>query len=332
MLVYSELVVAFLENLAANPSAGATAGRFYYNTVSNEMSVRASAAFKPICYADLTNLSGTVLPANGGTGAALTAANGAVVYSGASALALSAVGVKGQRLVSQGATTPIWQWQSVKAIGTGDYTANVYTISNTDGFDVFDATTGNTARTVTLPASASNASRVINIRKADSGTGSVTIARAGSDTIDGATSDVLNSQYASITLLCVGAVWYVLEVHDSGQVTLTLSGGTTTSPTGVYYYSRNNKVVTIGAPGGDFVAVSNATTQPTISGIPTGLRPARQSYLPARTFDNSVTLSAIISFETNGTILIYNSLSAGSTFTNANNKGLAAGAWTYSLQ
>lgn len=46
--------------------------------------------------------------AQGGTNAALTAANGGLVYSGASAFALSAVGTAGQALISGGAGAPTW--------------------------------------------------------------------------------------------------------------------------------------------------------------------------------------------------------------------------------
>lgn len=47
--------------------------------------------------------------AHGGTNASLTAANGAVVYSTASAFALTSVGNPGQVLTSNGAGTPTWQ-------------------------------------------------------------------------------------------------------------------------------------------------------------------------------------------------------------------------------
>lgn len=89
MLVYSEMVVAFLENLAANPSAGATAGRIYYNTVNNEPVVRAAAAFKSICYADLTNLSGTVPVTKGGTGLVAGTSGGVPYFSATTTMASS---------------------------------------------------------------------------------------------------------------------------------------------------------------------------------------------------------------------------------------------------
>jgi hypothetical protein len=54
----------------------------------------------------------TVSLVNGGTNANLTAVNGGVLYSGASALALTAAGTTGQVLTSTGAGAPTWQTPS----------------------------------------------------------------------------------------------------------------------------------------------------------------------------------------------------------------------------
>jgi len=51
----------------------------------------------------------------GGTGSSLTASNGAVTYSTASGLALSAVGTSGQVLTSAGAGAPTWTTPTVYA-------------------------------------------------------------------------------------------------------------------------------------------------------------------------------------------------------------------------
>jgi hypothetical protein len=53
-------------------------------------------------------LAGTLALANGGTNASLTAVAGAVPYSSASALALTAAGTAGQVLTSNGASAPTW--------------------------------------------------------------------------------------------------------------------------------------------------------------------------------------------------------------------------------
>jgi hypothetical protein len=84
-----------------------------------------------------------------------------------------------------------------------------------------------TAFTVTLPACSACATapygkRIIflNINIAP-----VTIARAGSDTIDGATSYVLAGQYNSVTLWTNGTSWYT--VSDKRQRKITAVSGTT---------------------------------------------------------------------------------------------------------
>lgn len=66
------------------------------------------------------------------------------------------------------------------------------------------------ASTITLFDCGSNVGRWLDIKKTDS-SNSITVARAGSDTIDGATSFTLDVQYQSITLVCTGAdVWSII--------------------------------------------------------------------------------------------------------------------------
>lgn len=70
------------------------------------------------------NVTGTVALANGGSGANLTATNGGIVYSGASALAITAAGTSGQVLTSAGAAAPTWTNQSSLSVGSaGNITA-----------------------------------------------------------------------------------------------------------------------------------------------------------------------------------------------------------------
>jgi hypothetical protein len=65
---------------------------------------------------------------------------------------------------------------------------------------------------VTLPSAATaGAGRIYNIK--NSGTGTITIARAGTDTIDGVTSITMNGsikQYQTITLQSTGSAWIIL--------------------------------------------------------------------------------------------------------------------------
>jgi hypothetical protein len=58
-----------------------------------------------------TGVTGQLPLANGGTNANLTAVNGAVVYSGATGMGLTASGTTGQYLTSTGTSSPVWSTQ-----------------------------------------------------------------------------------------------------------------------------------------------------------------------------------------------------------------------------
>jgi hypothetical protein len=68
--------------------------------------------------------------AYGGTAASLTAVSGGVLYSGASALAISAAGTSGQVLTSAGSSAPTWTAQSSLSVGTA---TTATTASNING-------------------------------------------------------------------------------------------------------------------------------------------------------------------------------------------------------
>jgi hypothetical protein len=70
--------------------------------------------------------------------------------------------------------------------------------------------TGASTRTATLPSAALYTGVPILIKKIDAGAGNVTISRAGSDLIDGATSKSITAQYKSYTLLPEGTTWHII--------------------------------------------------------------------------------------------------------------------------
>ncbi len=86
--------------------------------------------------------------------------------------------------------------------------SGAYTITAADGLVVADASGG--AFTVTLPAAADFTGRVYRIKKIDSSANAVTIDGNGSETIDGATTAVLSTQYEAITVVSDGTEWWVL--------------------------------------------------------------------------------------------------------------------------
>jgi len=74
-------------------------------------------------------------------------------------------------------------------------------------------TGGASGITITLP-SATYKGKIYFIKKVDAGAGAVTVARSGSDTIEGATSVTLSSQYSSVTLMADGtSTWYKIATQ-----------------------------------------------------------------------------------------------------------------------
>lgn len=90
-------------------------------------------------------------------------------------------------------------------------TAATYTMDDTDRVIVVDATAAPVA--VTLPSAADAEPHFYFIKKTDAGGNAVTVGRAGSDTIDGATSKVLSTQYELLMLVSDRtSVWHVMHL------------------------------------------------------------------------------------------------------------------------
>ena len=65
------------------------------------------------------------------------------------------------------------------------------------------------AFTVTLPAAATVSGASISVKKTDSSGNAVTIDGNGAETIDGATTLALSTQYEAVTLWSDGSNWWV---------------------------------------------------------------------------------------------------------------------------
>jgi Cu/Ag efflux protein CusF len=63
---------------------------------------------------------------------------------------------------------------------------------------------------VTLPKASQQVGRVVTVKKVDASASAVTVTCAGTDTIDGAASTSLATQYQSVTLQSFGTGWDVL--------------------------------------------------------------------------------------------------------------------------
>lgn len=125
-------------------------------------------------------------------------------------------------------------------------TSNNYTILTTDGFSTVLVSTGSSTRTITLPASSSNVGRTVFIQKTDTGTGSVTITRAGSDTIQGFTTLTLTNQYDCATLVGVGSNLWLIQNYTPNSM-IQMSGGNGYGSTATKVRRFTTTTVNIGA-------------------------------------------------------------------------------------
>ncbi len=154
----------------------------------------------------------------------------------------------------------------VKSVSNDDYT-----ILDTDGYDIFAFSTGATGRALDLPTAADNAGRVATAIKTDSGAGNLTIDGEGAETINGATTLVIQSQYGRAVLFCNGTAWFIISIEDTFTVA---ADGSFTS--GNIYGSRSGNLVSIHTDSlghGTSAAVSSASGL-----IPTSFRPSANSY------------------------------------------------------
>ncbi|HSX06186.1 MAG TPA: hypothetical protein VLG92_00510 [Candidatus Saccharimonadia bacterium] len=83
-----------------------------------------------------------------------------------------------------------------------------YTITSSDTVVFANATSGNV--TITLPTASANAGYRFYVKRIDNSANTCTIARSGSDTIDGQTSFTLDLQYTCLSLVSDGSTWYII--------------------------------------------------------------------------------------------------------------------------
>ncbi len=83
-----------------------------------------------------------------------------------------------------------------------------YTLTRSDYFVNCDASGG--SFTITLPAVIGNEGRVYHVKKKDSSGNTVTVDGNSSETIDGAITAVLTTQYESIKIINDGTEWWII--------------------------------------------------------------------------------------------------------------------------
>lgn len=115
------------------------------------------------------------------------------------------IGSTGQVLSVAGGV-PTWQTTN-SSVPTATKTTS-YTISASDTVIFADATSGGV--TITLPVASGLAGYRFYVKRIDNSANTCSVARSGSDTIDGQTSFTIDQQYTAVMVVSNGTNWYIL--------------------------------------------------------------------------------------------------------------------------
>lgn len=146
-------------------------------------------------------------------------------------------GTIGMFLRTNGSATTSWAFGESVTTKTTTYTA-------TADETVILASSSGGPWTLTLPAAASFTNKDLLIKKTDSSLNAITIDGNGSETIDGATTTTLNTQYESVRIVCDGSNWFIMarhvpEIQASFTPTGTWTNGTYTGT----WTRRRSKII-----------------------------------------------------------------------------------------
>lgn len=124
-------------------------------------------------------------------------------------VSLYGVTVGGTALSSFGHRTPVSTVDVDGSLGLDITSTSADLTANTTHHTILVDASG-AARTITLPAASGATRRIYIIKKTDSSGNSVTIDGNASETIDGATTQTLATQYKYMTIQCDGSNWFII--------------------------------------------------------------------------------------------------------------------------
>jgi hypothetical protein len=132
---------------------------------------------------------------------AITAVDGLILYATDTDATFTSVGhwvYENGAWVKMTTSGPIYPQTITRTTGTHAATDRQFILCDTSGGNI----------TLNLPAAASSTNAQISIKKTDAAN-TVTIDGNGAETIDGAATAVLSSQWEMISIICDGTSWFI---------------------------------------------------------------------------------------------------------------------------
>lgn len=185
----------------------------------------------------------------------------------ASTPARLAVGTDGQYLKANSSTSTGLEWASVSNNLTIVSKTTTYTAVTTD--DVILCDTSGGAWTLSLFAASGNSGKVLRIKKTTSDFTQLTIDANSSETIDGATTTTIDTQFETLVIICDGTNWRILErfipqVYTSYTPTTQGFGSLSNQE---FYWMRQGQYIELDCKWTNGVTTSSEARV----GLPTGL-------------------------------------------------------------
>lgn len=262
----SETAAAASAASAAAVIAGLTASRAVVTNGSGTLASASTTATEIGYVSGVTSAIQTQLDAKT-LKSTLTTKGDIYAATAASTPARLAVGTDGQYLKANSSTATGLEWASVGNNLTVVSKTTTYTATTTD--DVILCDTSGGAWTLSLFAASGNSGKRLIIKKTTSDFTQLTIDPNSTETIDGQTTTTLDTQFETLTIVCDGTNWRVVErfiprVYTSYTPT-TQGFGTLANQE--FYWFRDGQYLEIDCKW------TNGTTSPSEAriGLPSGL-------------------------------------------------------------
>jgi hypothetical protein len=250
----------------------------------------------------------------------LTTKGDLFVASGPTAVVRQSVGSDNTVLIADSSQTNGVRWGLASGLSNLSVVAKTttYSIVTTDDVVKTDASGG--SFTVTLPTAVGNSGKTFQIIRTDQTlANAVTIATTASQTINGAATRKLMTQYEQFTVISDGSNWVVRDhTYFGGNISYTPTGGWTTNATYSGFWKRVANGIVLDAK----ISLSGAPTGNLTIDLPSGLTINTSSILTTNTgvvpFGFGVAQTAIVGANYLLLVKYYSTTSVGCYYQQAN--------------